>query len=141
MIRQSTLAFGVVVVLAAAGCNHAAAEVALKGSFTASKVCPALQSIKKATNPGSVEVVIGRAYDALAQNAQTATHYRIRIDGAAPPERWVASDCGTFAGTIAAGGSAAGGAGKAKVEAVLALSWQPSFCESHATKPECGAET
>src|SRR6202008_1275559 len=83
----------------------------------------------------------GRSYDALAQNAQTATHYRIRIEGAAPPERWVATDCGTFAGTVAAGGSGAGGAARKRVEAVLALSWEPSFCESHAAKPECAGET
>ena len=140
MIQQSIFAFGAVAAMAAAGCNQAAADVALKGSFTATKVCPALQSIKKATNPGTVEVVVGHAYDVLAQNARTATHYRIRVEGAAPPERWVGIDCGTFAGTVAAGGSG-GGAGSHAAEAVLALSWQPSFCESHASKPECAAET
>lgn len=138
MVRQSILAFAVVA-MAAAGCNQAGAAVALKGSFTATKVCPALQSIKKATNPGNVEVVVGRAYDALAQNADTATYYRIRIDGAPLPERWVASDCGTFAGTIVPGSVTFGGS--KKVEAILALSWQPGFCESHAGKPECAAET
>src|SRR6202171_6513370 len=96
MIRQSAITLGFAAGLMMAAWNTAAADVALQGSFTATKVCPALQSIRKSTNPGSVELVVGHAYDVLAQNAEVATHYRIRIEGAEPPERWVGIDCGLY---------------------------------------------
>src|SRR6266536_5805604 len=137
MIRQSLFVFGVAVGVVAIVSFPATAEVALKGSLTATKDCPALQSIKKATNPGDIKLVVGQVYDVIAQNAETATHYRVRVGDAAPPERWVGIDCGTYQGTVAGGGGGSGGA----AEAVLALSWQPSFCETHSSKPECAAET
>lgn len=146
MIRQSAFTLGVAAVLMTAAWDTAVAEVALQGSFTATKLCPALQSIRKATNPGSVELVVGRAYEVLAQNAQVPTHYRIRIEGAEPAERWVGIDCGTCQSAAAASGlpKAGGsdqGAGTGAAEAVLALSWEPSFCAGHASKPECAKET
>jgi ribonuclease T2 len=146
MIRQSAFTLGFAAALMTAAWNKAAADVALQGSFTAAKVCPALQSIRKATNPGNVELVVGRAYDVLAQNAQVPTHYRIRIQGAEPPERWVSIDCGAYQNAAAANGLPNGGgtdqaAGTRTADAVLALSWEPSFCAGHANKPECAKET
>ena len=140
-VRQSLLALGIVAGLA----NPAAADVAMKGSFTATKVCPALQSIRKATNPGSVMLVVGRVYDVLAQNAEVATHYRIHIEAVEPPERWVNVDCGTYQNAAAASGlpkagASDQGADSRTTQAVLALSWEPSFCAGHATKPECAKE-
>jgi ribonuclease T2 len=137
MSRRPILRAALAFVLAAWALDSAAAEVRLRGSFTATKACPAFQSIKKETNPGSIEVAAGKVYDVLAKNAETATHYRIRVDGATPPERWVAIDCGTLQERKA---DADGGKGR-PAEFLLTLSWEPAFCEGHSAKPECKAET
>ena len=74
----------------------ASADVAASGSFVATKGCPAFQSFRKGINPGGVKIEIGHSYPLLAKNASNVTHYRIRIDGASPPERWVSVDCGRY---------------------------------------------
>ena len=38
--------------------SPATAQVAMHGSFDATKACPALQSIKKRTNPGNMSVEV-----------------------------------------------------------------------------------
>src|SRR6476659_8221142 len=90
------------------------ADVALSGSFLATKNCPAFQSFRKSTNPGGVRIEAGHSYRLLAKNAANATHYRIRVEGAAPPERWVSVSCGSYGGEPAnsglQGSQAAGGA-------------------------------
>jgi ribonuclease T2 len=112
------------------------AEVIMDGSFTASKSCPAFQSIRKQTNPGNATVVAGQSYDVKAKNNVSATHYRIEVPGAQPPERWVAVDCGRV-GSVTAG--------KPQQTPgpfyVLALSWEPAFCESLPDKQECKTQT
>jgi len=137
------LALGVVVGLGAASWSPAFADVASTGSLTATRTCPAFQSIRKSTNPGNVELVVGHSYDVLSQNARVPTHYRIRVEGAEPPERWVSIDCGAFkeaAGAAAATGAAGQAAASGATEAVLSLAWEPSFCETHSRKPECAGE-
>ena len=110
------------------------ADVAMSGSFLATQDCPAFQSFRKATNPGEVKLEPGHSYPLLAKNAPNATHYRIRIEGAAPPERWVGVNCGSS-------GEQGANSGSPQTELVLSLGWEPSFCESHANRPECANET
>ena len=112
----------------------------------ATKDCPAFQSFRKATNPGGVRTEAGHSYPLLAKNAPHATHYRVRIEGAAPPERWVSVTCGNYWEETAnsglrdsrAGGSTSGGQ---RAELVLSISWEPAFCENHDNKSECASET
>ena len=123
------------------------ADVAASGSFVATKDCPAFQSFRKGTNPGGVKIETGRSYPLLEKNASNATHYRIRIDGASPPERWVSVDCGSYSDEGANDGglqnSPAGDrlAAGHRAEAILSLSWEPAFCEGHANKRECASAT
>ena len=63
------------------------ADVYLSGSFLATKECPAFQSFREGTNPGGVKIESGHPYPLLAKNAANATHYRVRIESASPPER------------------------------------------------------
>jgi ribonuclease T2 len=124
--------------------SAASAEVPLSGSFIAGKSCPAYQSFRKATNPGNVNIEAGHSYRLLAKNAATASHYRIEIEGASPPERWVAADCGTAEGnkSEAPAPETPSGEGTAVRPAVLilSLSWEPSFCATMAAKTECKKE-
>ena len=124
----------------------ASADVAVGGLFLATKDCPAFQSFRKATNPGGVKIEAGHYYPLLAKNATNATHYRVRIEGATPPERWVSVNCGSSQDEGAEGGLQNSEAGSSasdaqRAELVLSLGWEPGFCEGHADKPECASQT
>ena len=114
--------------------GEAAADVPLKGFFIAHEACPALQSIKNETNPGNVRTEPGKSYTILAQNKSAASHYLIEVGGADPSRRWVAIRCGEH--VVSDGGGSGDGAAY-----VLAVSWQPAFCEAKRDKPECQTES
>ena len=121
----------------------ASAQIAATGAFKANQACPAVQSIHNGTNPGDVKLEPGRSYPLIAKNKQAATHYLVAVEGASPRERWVEVGCGDVGGASAptpAPSSSAGGDG---VEAthVLAVSWEPAFCEEKGEKAECQRET
>ena len=135
---------------AAAAPAHA--EAPMQGTLKAHHRCPALQSIRKGTNPGNVKLRWLRSYEVIAANKPDATYYRVIVPGAEPAERWVAARCGSIdatapppantggavAGAAAAGGAiAARGAAGARATHVLALGWEPAFCEHHTDKIEC----
>jgi ribonuclease T2 len=117
-----------------------ASAIPVSGSFTADRPCPAYVSKNKQTNPDGARTTIGEAYDALEANKPDSPDwYRIRMPSADPKERWVSVQCGRFqpGGT---GGTGGGGACDTAGQAdgyVLALSWQPAFCETKPGKPEC----
>lgn len=115
-------------------------ETRLNGELIAEQACPALQSIRKNTNPGGVTLQPGMAYQVFAGNRPKPTHYRLRVPGANPVERWVAVNCGRLLTncTVTQGG----GVKPAPVpDYVLAVSWQPAFCQNHQDKIECGTQT
>jgi ribonuclease T2 len=123
------------------GASHAAEK--LVGCFEATQSCEALRSIRKKTNPDNLSLTVGKEYRLIAKNkANAATHYQLMIDGAKSQQRWVAISCGrvldncsTKSTTLSSAKSASGHA------YLLALSWQPSFCESHQRKSECNTLT
>lgn len=116
--------------------SPAAAEMAMSGSFTASKACAAFQSFRQGTNPGNVQLKSGQVYALIAKNKADASHYRLRIDGAEPAERWVEIDCGNVFGDTASTAPPPGAR-----QLVLATNWQPAFCETRPQKPECVSQT
>lgn len=142
--------------LFAAGALPAAAEMPADGTFTATKACPALQSIRKETNPGAVLTEPGTAYAIIAQNRKKPTHYRIDVPGAEPPERWVEAGCGTAEALKPARPATQENAPEAQAAEgqspstqtpagrgpsyVLAISWQPAFCEGSPRKRECRSQ-
>ena len=78
-----------------AGWAPARADEPMQGTFRAARSCEALLSIRKGTNPGHVITGPGISYQLLARNQkQAATHYRIEVPDADPPERWVPVECG-----------------------------------------------
>ena len=133
----------------------AKADIRLDGYFIAKESCAALQSIRKNTNPGDVHLKVNMAYEVISKNKADATHYRIRVDEAGPPERWVAVTCGKpltncheqtavapsqpvepsveppIIPTVPTAGQ----------DYLLALSWQPAFCQTHQQKTECKTQT
>ncbi len=126
----------------------AAAEVKVTGLFVANQACPALQSIKKQTNPGNVMLTPGKGYKLIATNNTPATYYWIAVPGADPNLRWVPVSCGTAAldqpGALPASppaDKAAPAPATGKAEYVLAISWEPAFCEGLPDKTECRNQT
>lgn len=117
----------------------AQAEVKLSGNFTATTACPAYQSINRQTNPGNITTQAGQSYPLLAANTTPATHVRLVMPGAQPPQRWVSVDCGTspaLAGTPVSE-TAPRPTTYRGTQYVLAVNWQPAFCELNSRTREC----
>lgn len=124
----------------------ARADEPMQGSFRAGRACDALVSIRKDTNPGRVITGPGLSYQLLAANQKkNPTHYRIVIPDANPPERWVEAACGKAMKPPQASADASAKPAQAARPVdrsyVLALSWQPAFCETNQKKPECRWQT
>lgn len=116
------------------------AALPLQGGFTATHACPAFHSIKKGTNPGQLRLTPGLTYPVTGQNQPNASFYQIRIRGQNHMEqRWVAVSCGDFIGG-AQPESQPSTPGKTQ-ERVLAVSWQPAFCEMKRQATECRDQT
>lgn len=107
------------------------AEVALTGNFTAAEACPAYQSFNRQTNPGNVTTEPGTSYELIAGNTAEPSHFRIIVPGAQPQQRWVEVGCGTTDADVAESGA------PASDDYILAVSWQPAFCETRPDKTEC----
>ncbi|RUU05059.1 ribonuclease [Mesorhizobium sp. USDA-HM6] len=134
------------VVLALVGVGPANADVKMSGTFVADSACPATQAIKSGKNPGNVSTEAGQSYQLLAGNKDEPTHYLIQVPGADPERRWVKINCGHVTGGSASATQAPADQARpsqpasGKPEYVFALSWQPAFCETKASKAECKAQ-
>jgi ribonuclease T2 len=141
-----------VVVMTAVFAARAQAQIALDGYFIALRTCPAYQSFRQETNPGNVVTTVDRAYPLFGKNAATATHYLVDVREASPSRRWIAANCGVRVipvdrdVPIPTGPTRTGGPTPKRTpagdhahggDAVLAVSWQPAFCETKPSKPEC----
>jgi ribonuclease T2 len=119
--------------------HHALAVVPSEGQYIAADNCEAVVSIKKGTNPDNARLTKGQTYAIVGQNSETApSHYLLEVAGAVPSQRWVATSCFNTAANITASVSKAPiipvTTGK---DYLLAVSWQPAFCEGKPDKPEC----
>jgi ribonuclease T2 len=107
------------------------ALITLNDQFVAGEACEAVQSIRSGTNPGNIRLIPQETYAVLGKNRDNASHYLLRIEDAEPSERWVSVQCGQLLGSSAPVNQAY----------LLALSWQPSFCETKPSKSECKSQT
>ena len=115
----------------------------LDGYFIAFEECEAFQSKNKETNPGDVLTEPFRAYEMIALNAPGGDFFQVRVPGAPVTEdRWVHVGCGLH--VVTAGTRRrrrrrtirwSRRPARRSAEHVLALSWQPAFCEY---RPEQG---
>ncbi len=116
--------------------------------FEANDVCPAYQSYRKKTNPGSIQLETGKRYKVLEMNTKKK-RYRVHIDGLKKSARWVNGSCGTLlascsshnAEAITTANKTSLKPGRKAAQYLLALSWQPTFCESRPNKKECRKQT
>ncbi len=140
---------GWALLLSPAAIPAARADVPISGSFVATQACPAFQSFRKSTNPGDIQTAPNKTYDVIAKNKPDATHYRIIIEGADPEERWVSTSCGHVEAkgqqpqetpqspAASPAGPLPDSSSAKRATHVLALGWEPTFCEQHRDKSEC----
>jgi len=110
------------------------AFIALNDQFVPREACEALESIRSGTNPGNIRLTPQQTYPAIGKNRDNASHYLLRIEKAEPPTRWVPVQCGQLLGSSAP-------VNPVNQDYLLALSWQPSFCETKPDKSECQSQT
>jgi ribonuclease T2 len=158
LTMQKTTVLGACLLTLLPAFAHASETV--NGSFTASKACEAYASFAKGTNPGAEQVKPGSTYEVREVNKPgNYEQLRVEVPGATPPLRWVARDCGTAAlrgaapapsAPVSQDGPQDSAGGKREMcstanqqdSYLLALSWQPGFCEHTprtSGKPECAA--
>ena len=116
--------------LSAAALAHA--QVPASGTFTAKQACPATTSIRDATNSGGASVQPGQSYRLVGKNKPDATYFQIIVDGT---RRWVDIQCG--AADAQAASPSAVQSPSTRASYVLAMSWEPAFCNGHGDKAEC----
>jgi ribonuclease T2 len=107
------------------------------GQLRTTRDCPAVTSLKKGTNPGDVHLLADRDYKVLGRNKPEGKYLLVKVPGAVPLQRWVSADCGDMRivgepspeskSPLLLGGP----------QYVLALSWQPAFCQLNADRSEC----
>lgn len=119
--------------------NPAQATIKINGELTAQEACAAVQSIRKGTNPGNITLTPSKTYSVIGKNREDATHYLLRIPDADPSVRWVELDCGEF--TTLPSRPPRETVPSDTDDYLLALSWQPSFCETRPSKTECQTQT
>lgn len=137
------IAIGLLAALSLTPFFTAHAVEATQGTFEVSTRCEAYQSFKNGTNPGPRFVQPGETYRIVEVNKEEYQWVRLRIPGGGNDVRWVSAGCGTVAGLQLGSGAAA----QCRIadtydSYVLALTWQPGFCEhtpAGGAKPECQA--
>lgn len=120
------------------------------GDFVAEKSCEMYQSKRKLTNPDDMMSTVGTTYSIMNTDSSKEDDIRwlqVRTENQQVPDRWVQASCGGIKDLqISDSGSDRGNlSGKVCNIAdqfdsyVLAISWQPAFCESKGKNPECKA--
>jgi len=123
--------------------DSALAVDASAGTFHVSQQCEAFQSFKNRTNPGDLSVKPGQALTIAEVNREPYQWVRVDVGRGKKDLRWVAADCGTVDGLVLS--EAGGGVCRMPDQYdshVLAVTWQPGFCEHDRggpAKPECQA--
>lgn len=119
------------------------AIVSLNDQFVPRQACEALESIRRGTNPGNIRLNPRKIYPVIGKNQDDASHYLVKIETANPPTRWVSVQCGRLLGAAAPDNSDNSNSpnNSSNQDYLLALSWQPSFCETKPNKPECQSQT
>ena len=123
-----------------------AAQERLDGWFIALENCEAYQSKNRLTNPGDILVVDHVAYEMIGINVVGGDWFQVRIEDApVTTARWVSASCGVHV-TASEHNPATGPGpgddfepvdGEEATDLLLALSWQPAFCETRPSKTEC----
>jgi ribonuclease T2 len=120
------------------------ALVRVDDSFKAASNCEAVQSIRTGANPGNIRLEPNQIYSVVGKNQVNESHYLVKVNGATPEERWVTKQCGQLLSAMPGQNSPPtdrNSNAPGRKDYLLALSWQPGFCETKPNKPECQTQT
>lgn len=148
--HRTAIAAGLALVLGFA--PGAVAQAPLEGFVIARKACMATPSIRGGADRRAERLTIDRAYPLLGENQRNGSHYQIAMPGEASRRLWIAKDCGDRVRRVAPVSDPGlpvapsttrdDNAGRnAHRDLLLAISWQPAFCETRPRKPECRSQT
>jgi len=117
------------------------ASTPVTGHILMTKSCPAYLSQSKKTNPEHLKTQVEKIYTIREVNdLNNPTWLRLWMPNSPKhPQRWVSADCGVSDYEASGAQSCQLSPGMAD-SYVLALSWQPGFCQTYgydAGKPEC----
>ncbi|MCF1184492.1 ribonuclease T(2) [Marichromatium gracile] len=111
----------------------------LSATLIAERACPATVAIRHDANPGAIHLDPGTRYPVVGANRpDQPSHYLLRLQGAEPSQRWVAHDCGRL---VEVADTATPPVPTGEPRYLLAVSWQPAFCERRGRAPECRDQT
>lgn len=144
VLRKNTI-FQVFLIIVTLGYFQSVWAEKTSGEFTAQQTCPAYVSKNKSTNPDNAKILTGSKYTITeVLTANNPGWYRVVVPTANPQERWVNASCGQaqLSGGGGGGDNNDNGGGSCNTAGqgdsyVLALSWQPAFCETKPDKAEC----
>lgn len=94
--------------------------------FVAASACDSAQNT---TNPGNIRLSSQQNYPAIGKERENAS--RLVDEGYKQSNDWVSGGCRQLLGSSRAANS----------DYILALNWQPSFCETKPALPECRSQT
>ena len=117
------------------------------GEFVATQPCDLYQSKRKGTNPGGLRTKVAERYPIIEVLSEegVVTWVRVKTGIAPQPDRWVAAQCGELLNVEQRPARSAQAPAGASCQLanqfdanVLAVSWQPAFCEVRGgDKQEC----
>ncbi|MBY3786859.1 ribonuclease [Photobacterium carnosum] len=156
MVRLNSLLVTVIVGNIISLSSFAAnASIHSSGNFTSNGQCEAYQSFRKQTNPDNTQLVNNKQYAIKSINKKDFDWVQILIPNASPAMRWVSKLCGTTqfnSDDLSKSSTSTSTSFKVSSKScdtrndfdsyVLALTWQPGFCEHvnyKGNKPECTA--
>lgn len=121
------------------------ASYPIKAIVTATEKCPLYSSFKKERNPGDAYSVVGDKYKLVALNRENDPEWGyILVEDVIPKQRWISLECiDTTMIPIAKDRLPSANRSFCVKDPgyedsfVLALSWQPAFCEVKDDKQEC----
>ena len=134
-----------VVIFSLLGISLSSQAKNIGGCFQATEDCQAFQSFRKKTNPGNVRLDEKTQYKVLEKNKKMSA-YRIQIEGLDKSARWVKKSCGDWLKSCTLNKEQISNKKykkkhKKSPQYLLALTWQPSFCEGRPRKKECRTQT
>lgn len=115
------------------------------GCFQATESCEAFQSFRKKTNPGNVRLDENTQYKVL-ESSKKMKAYRVEVNGIEKSSRWVTKSCGDWLKSCTINKEQVSNKKykkkhKKSPQYLLALTWQPAFCEGRPRKKECRTQT
>ena len=106
----------------------------MPGNFIATQTCSAGTSTRGEEAAKQTVLVVDRSYPVLGLNKQGGDFVQIRIPELKPDSYWVNRTCGKLVGADKGANQFESSQGRSLL---LALSWQPAFCETHSGRTEC----